>query len=177
MEVFQSRSPRELSNDLIGRIADGWMLVAAGSPQKGVATMTVNWGAMGYLWHKELAMVTIRKSRHTLPYMEECGGFSLNLLGPEYREEMTYCGRTSGWKEDKVAHCGFTTAYEKGIPYFTQAHTALICRTMYEGDILRENFKDETLFRRWYTEGPHKDDMHKLFLAAIETVLEKVQSP
>jgi len=173
MELFRPCSPRELSDGLIGRIADDWMLVTAGSPELGVATMTVNWGAMGYLWHRDLAMVTIRRSRHTLPYMEKTGGFSLSLMGPEHREAMTYCGRTSGWQEDKVAHCGFTTAYENGIPYFTQAHTVLICRTMYEGDILPENFKDEALFRRWYTEGAHKGDMHKLFLAGIETVLRK----
>ena len=130
MSSFRTCSPRELSGNLIQRIAEEWMLVTAGSPEDGVATMTVNWGSMGYLWHKDMAMVVIRHSRNTLPYMERSGCFSLSLFSPEYREQLTFCGRNSGRDVDKIAHCGFTTAYEDGIPYFTQADTVLLCLSL-----------------------------------------------
>lgn len=173
MSSFCTCSPRELPGNLIRRIAEEWMLVTAGSPADGVATMTVNWGAMGYLWHRDMAMVVIRHSRNTLPYMERSGGFSLSLFSPKYREQLTFCGQNSGRDVDKIAHCGFTTAYEDGIPYFTQADTVLLCRTMYTCEIEPGRFLDRELFRRWYEEGVHKGDMHRMFLAHIQAVLQK----
>lgn len=173
MDSYRRCSPRELSGNLIERIAGEWMLVAAGSPEEGTAAMTVNWGAMGYLWHKDFVMVVLRKSRNTLPYVERNGCFSLGLFTPEFREQLTYCGRVSGRDEDKIAHCGFTTAYEEGVPYFTEADTVLICRTMYTCDIEEAKFLNRDIYERWYNEGVHTGDMHRMFLASIETVLRK----
>lgn len=173
MSLFRRCTARELPGNLIERIADEWMLVAAGSPEQGTAAMTVNWGAMGYLWHKDFVMVVIRKSRNTLAYMQRSGGFSLNLFGPQYREELTFCGRNSGRDVDKIAHCGFTTEYENGTPFFTQADTVLLCKTMYECGIDEANFLDREVFHRWYEEGVHLGDMHQMFLASIDAVLRK----
>lgn len=173
MDSFQTCGLRQLPGNLVERIAEEWMLVAAGSPEQGVAAMTINWGAMGYLWHKDFVMVVIRQTRNTLPYMERSGGFSLAFFPPEYRDKLTYCGRVSGRDEDKIAHCGFTTAYKDGIPYFTQADTVLLCKTMYECDIEKAKFLQPELFQAWYSKGEHKDNMHRMFLASVETVLKK----
>lgn len=171
MEQFQTRGLRDFGGSAPARIAEEWMLLTAGSPAGGVATMTVNWGGMGYLWHKDLVLVAVRQSRNTLPYLEREGAFSLGFFPEEYREKLTYCGRVSGRDEDKIAHCGFTTAFEKGIPFFREAHTVLLCRTMYCGDILPEGFVDRAVYQRWYQEGVHKDDMHRFFLASAEEML------
>lgn len=173
MESYRKCSPRELPGNLIERIAEEWMLVTAGSPEEGAATMTVSWGSMGYIWNNNFVMVVLRHSRNTLPYVERNGAFSLSLFTPEYRDKLTYCGRVSGRDADKIAHCGFTTAYEDGVPYFTEADTVLICRTMYQCDIEADKFLLPELYEQWYNTGVHKGDMHRMFLASIETVLRK----
>lgn len=176
MEVFRPADFRAFSGNTASRISEEWMLLTAGSPEGGVATMTVNWGAMGYLWHNDFVMIAVRRSRNTLAYLEREGAFSLAFFPEDMHAELRYCGQVSGRSEDKVAHCGFTTAYERGIPYFRQAHTVLLCRTMYRGDIAPDGFADREVYRRWYEEGVHKGDMHRFFLAKVENMLVRESS-
>lgn len=162
---------------IVARCADGinsdWMLITAGNRTTGAATMTISWGAFGFLWGKNLAVAAIRKSRHTLPYIMDNKAFSLAFFDPSFRDKLTYCGRHSGYECDKISHCGFTTLFEGQIPFFAESQTVLFCRTMYAGDIERAGFIEQTLFDEWYGHGVHKDDMHTVLFASIERVLTK----
>lgn len=172
-EGFTAQSPKERIGDCAHRLETSWMLLTAGNPQTGVATMTINWGGFGYLWHRSLAFVVVRKSRHTLPFIEGNKAFSLSLFDEEYRDKLTYCGRVSGAREDKIAHCGFSTVFAGTVPLFTQARTVLLCSLMYAGDIEEAKFVQPEIFEKWYATGEHKGDMHRFFCASVDQVLQR----
>lgn len=170
---FAECSPKTVTADCTRRLEKEWMLLTAGTAAQGVGTMTVNWGAFGYLWHRDLAMVVVRKSRNTLPLIESTGAFSLALFDESHREQLSYCGKISGKHEDKIARCQFTTLFSDGVPYFAEAHTVLICRVMYAGELDKAGFIERNILEEWYAKGVHNGDMHRMFLASIEKVLRK----
>ncbi len=156
------------------RINPDWMLITGGSIEKGAATMTISWGAFGFLWGRHLALAAVRRSRHTLPFILENRTFSLSFFDQSFREKLYWCGRNSGHSGvDKIAHCGFTTVYDNDVPFFDEAQSVVICRLMYTDDISPAGFSDKALFDEWYGHGVHKDDMHTMLYASIERVLVK----
>ena len=73
-------SPREVLGNSATHLDKEWMLLTAGDPSAGVATMTINWGMFGFIWNKDAVFVSVRKSRHTLPFIERNGRFSLGVF-------------------------------------------------------------------------------------------------
>lgn len=171
---FIDLAPADFVAHCAGRINPDWMLITGGNPQSGAATMTISWGAFGFLWGKHLALTAVRRSRHTLPFLLENKAFSLTFFDPSFREKLYWCGRNSGHSGvDKVAHCGFTTLYEGNVPFFAEAQAVVLCKLMYTNDIGRDGFINEALFNEWYGHGVHKGDMHAMLYASIERVLVK----
>lgn len=166
-------SPREVFASSSQHLDKEWCLLTAGSADKGVGTMTINWGLFGYIWHRDTVCVVVRKSRHTLPFIESSRAFSLGIFGEDYREKLTFCGRNSGRDVDKVARCGFTTRFGGGIPFFEEAHTVLFCDVVYSGDITEQGFLDKSVYEAWYTHAPHTGDMHTFFLASVRGAMRK----
>lgn len=160
-------SVREIEKNLISLIAEDGALLTAGSEEGGVNTMMVNWGGMGYLWHKNFCFIVVRKSRYTLPFIQKNGSFSLNFFGPAYGSQMKYCGTVSGRDEDKFVHCGFCAKYEDQIPYIDKASLVIECRTMYTDDIEQCHFVNQEIYERWYKGGKHEGDMHEFFIGEI----------
>lgn len=171
-KIFTEIDPAQCLGECASRIFPDWMLLAAGQEGKEPAFMTVNWGAFGYLWGKPMVMVALRESRHTLPYVLDNKAFSLSFFDASWRETLLWCGRHSGHEVNKMQHCKFHTAWKNGVPYFTECQTALICGVMYVGAIKPENFVNGKVYRQWYTEGEHKDNMHKVIFASMDHVLE-----
>lgn len=170
---FVDIDPGRIVARCAGGINSDWMLITAGNRTSGAATMTISWGAFGFLWGRNLAVAAIRKSRHTLPFILENRAFSLAFFDVSYRDKLTYCGRHSGHTCDKIAHCGFTTLFDDEVPFFAESETVLLCRTMYAGDIDRAGFVEQALFDEWYGHGVHKDDMHTVLFASIERSLTR----
>lgn len=170
---FSPVPPKSLVGECARRLEQDWMLLTAGSPELGVGTMTINWGSFGFLWRQDMAMVAVRHSRHTLPFIEKTNAFSLAFFDESFRETLTYCGRVSGWKEDKIAQCGFTTLFADGTPFFAQANTVVTCRVLYTSDVVPSGFVDPGLMEAWYAHGEHKDNMHRLYMVAMQRAWRK----
>lgn len=160
-------SVREIEKNLISLIAEDGALLTAGNEQDGANTMMVNWGGMGYLWHKNFCFIAVRKSRYTLPFIQKNGSFSLNFFTNEYRDRMTYCGTVSGRDADKFSHCGFEVKYEGNIPYIDKALLVITCKTMYTDDIEPCHFENREIYERWYKGGKHEGDMHEFFIGEV----------
>lgn len=168
---FSSIEPKTVLGDRAQRLETEWLLLAAGDEQDGMGFMTINWGGFGYLWHRPLAMIVVRESRNTLPYILRHNSFSLNVFDGTYKDKLLYCGRASGKNEDKAAKCGFTPSFQDGVPFFEEASEALVCKVMYSGKIEEANFIERKILEEWYSGEKHGGDMHRFFLASIETVL------
>lgn len=155
-----------------GKINTEWMLVTAGTAGSPAAAMTVSWGTFGFIWGRHVANVVIRKSRNTLGPMLENGVFALSLFDRSYHDKLMWCGRNSGRDYDKAAHCGFTTLYREGVPYFAEADTVLFCRTLYTAELTEPNFTDRGVYEAWYS-GAEQGNTHIGFYAQIEAALAR----
>lgn len=165
------------AEDFVGpcakKINPDWMLVAAGNPDMGVACMTISFGGFGFIWGKYFAVIVIRHSRHTLPFIEANKAFSLAFFDETWRDTLFWCGRHSGREFNKIEHCGFNTLYEDKIPFFAQSQSVLLCNIMYRADTVPEKFVDPKVYDTWYNHGVHKGDMHAMIYASIDKVLIK----
>ena len=163
--AFMEISPREIPGNVIGRIADEWMLVAAGSPA-GHNMMTASWGGMGELWGLDVAVTVLRPQRYTRAFVEKADRFSLTFFGGD-KSMHGVCGSQSGRDVDKTALTGLTPVFGHGTVYFAQARLALICRKVYVQRIDPACFIDKTLDEKWYPEK----DYHYMYVGAIEKAL------
>ena len=92
----------------------------------------------------------------------------MSFFDESWRKALAYCGSVSGRDEDKIAHCGFTTLLEDGVPYFAEASTVLICKKLYAQD-LGEEFALSPVVTDQYPEK----DYHRMYVGEITKVLVK----
>ena len=161
--AFQQKDLFELTDNVFQNVGKDWLLIAAEKDGK-VNAMTASWGALGVLWHKNVAFVFIRKSRFTKEFVDAADTFSLNFPDPAlYREAMTYFGRTSGRKEDKIAHTGFTVAHQGKTPYFEEASKVLVCRKLSRTYLAPEDIADVKVLSDCYP----TNDYHYMYVGEI----------
>ncbi len=48
--------------------------------RKNYNAMMINWGGFGYLWHKKVAFIFVRKDRYTYQFSEKYDTFSLSFI-------------------------------------------------------------------------------------------------
>ena len=167
MEGFEKILPSEW-DPIFDRIGKEWMLITAADGEDKANTMTASWGGMGILWNLPVATCFIRPQRYTCPLVEKNDYLSLAFLGEEHRAALTYCGRHSGRDGDKFTAAGLHCAREEGVPYPAEAHTVLICRKLYVGDLEKQGFVDPSLLSNYPI-----DDFHKVFICEIREILRR----
>ena len=167
MEGFEKILPAAW-DPVFDRIGKEWMLITAADGEGKANTMTASWGGMGILWNLPVATCFIRPQRYTCPLAEKNDYLSLAFLGEEHRGALTYCGRHSGREGDKFAAAGLHCEWEEGVPYPKEAHTVLICRKLYVGDLEKQGFVDGALLSNYPI-----DDFHKVFICEIREILRR----
>jgi flavin reductase (DIM6/NTAB) family NADH-FMN oxidoreductase RutF len=95
-------------NDICQRVtcildSNGALLIAGDPPN----AMTIGWGTIGPIWHRQVMTVMVRPTRFTFGLMEKARDFSVCLLPPERNDALGICGTRSGRDTDKVTICGF----------------------------------------------------------------------
>ena len=150
------------------RIGQDWMLISAKKEGK-VNTMTASWGMMGVFWGKNVVTVGIRPQRFTKEFVDANDTFTISFFDESYRKALNICGSVSGRDKDKIKEAGLTPYFVDGTAAFEEANLILVCKKMYHGDILPENFEDEKIDTKWY---PQKD-YHTMYISEILKVLVK----
>ena len=168
--MWKNIDPKDMSGNVFSRIGDQWMLISAGNRER-CNTMTASWGGLGVLWSKPVAAAFIRPQRYTYEFVEREDYFTLSFLGENWRKQLALCGSKSGRDMDKIAACGFHTAYAAGnAPYFEEAELVLVCRKLYWQDMDPTHFLDEWIDTKCYPER----DYHRMYIGEIVEMLEKV---
>lgn len=167
MSEFTPIKPEAMRGNPFSLIGKGWMLITAGRDK--CNAMTASWGGLGVMWNKNVAFVVVRPQRYTKEFLDAEAAFSLSFLGDEHRKALTYLGSVSGRDEDKMTRCGLTVAREDGVPYFTEAHTVLICAKLFAQPYDPAAFLDRDMMATQY---PNKD-FHTLYIAEIVKALAK----
>lgn len=155
--------PNECGEKVFSLIGRDWMLITAGDKEH-CNTMTASYGSFGILFGRPVAHIYVRPERHTFSFLEEKDYFSLSFFTEDYREQLKYCGRTSGRDADKIAACGFTVETdERGVPYFSEARLTAVCRKIYVQDLNRALLSDEKLRQAVYGSGGD----HRMYVGEI----------
>ena len=81
--------------------------------------MTVGWGAIGYIWKKEVVIIPVRSTRFTKQLLDKCGEFTLSVPYNSLKKELGYCGTASGKDEDKFEKAGLEKIPAKKVSTYT----------------------------------------------------------
>lgn len=152
-------------------IAKEWMLVTAGTEERGYNTMTASWGHLGSIWGHggglPTAVIYVRPQRYTKQFVDREELFTLTVFPPEYKKALSYLGSHSGRDEDKVAKVGLTPMFGEGYTYFAEAKLVLVCRKLYRAPLVEEGFIDRNVLEDSY---PARD-FHDMYVGEIIKVL------
>ncbi len=164
---------KELQLNPMTLIAKEWMLITAGTEERGYNTMTASWGHLGSIWGhgggKPTSVVYVRPQRYTKQFVDREDIYTLCFFPAEYKTHLGYLGSHSGRDEDKVAKVGLTPVFGDGYTYFEEASLVLVCKKLYRAPILEEGFLDKEVLEDCYPER----DFHDLYIGEIVKVLAK----
>lgn len=163
----------ELQMNPMTLIAKEWMLLTAGTEDRGFNTMTASWGHLGAIWGQGGGLPTsvcyVRPQRYTKEFMDREALYTLCFFPEEYKKALGYLGSHSGRDGDKVAHVGLTPAFGEGYTYFEEAKLVLVCRKLYRAPLVAEGFVDRSIIDQCYAAG----DFHDMYIGEIVKVLAK----
>ncbi len=152
---------RDIKENAVSLIADGWGLVTAGTAEK-FNTMTVSWGGIGEIWGKDAVFIFIRPQRYTYEFLEKEDVFTLSFYGDEFKDALKICGSKSGRDVDKADATGLTPLFTDGTVTFEQAKYTLVCRKMASQFIDPKGFEDANIENNY-----HSGDYHKVYVGEI----------
>jgi len=164
-------SPFDITGNVFDMIFNGKAILTV---KKGdiVNSMTISWGALGYLWKKPTATMYLRPQRYTCQLLMDCDFYTLSFLGSKYEKEIEYIGRHSGKDVDKYKETGLTAKESGEYAYIDEADTVIFCRKMYTSQVdigCAAQYMQETLEKDMY---PNKDN-HYMIYGEITKVLKK----
>lgn len=163
----------ELQMNPMTLIAKEWMLLTAGTEDRGFNTMTASWGHLGAIWGQGGGLPTsvcyVRPQRYTKEFVDREELYTLCFFPEEYKKALGYLGSHSGRDGDKVAHVGLTPAFGEGYTYFEEAKLVLVCRKLYRAPLVAEGFADRSIIDQCYAAG----DFHDMYIGEIVKVLAK----
>lgn len=148
------------------KLGQEWALVTAGD-ETGFNTMTVSWGALGFIWNKPTVTVYIRPQRYTKEFLDKGDTFTLSFYPADKKPVLGYLGKASGREENKVEKSGLTPVFANGSVYFEEAELVFVCRKMSRTPLLPESFLDPEVDGKFYPEK----DYHEMYIAEITDVL------
>lgn len=147
-------------------IGQKWALITAQKDGK-VNTMTASWGGIGVLWGKNVVTVYIRPQRYTREFVEGSEHFSFTLFDG-YQKELGVLGSKSGRDGDKIREVGFHVETVGGQPTFREGKTAIVCKKLYAGRLMPEDFVETGIIGDCY---PLKD-FHYIYIGEIVGIYE-----
>ncbi|MDR0370980.1 MAG: flavin reductase [Prevotellaceae bacterium] len=168
-KTFQSIDIKELQENAVSLFADNWFVVTAGD-ESAFNQMTISWGNLGNVWGYPAAVIYIRTTRHTYPFIDNGKHFTLSAFDEAYRDKVLFIGQHSGRDVNKVEATGLTPKTTAlGNIYYDEARLVIECEKIYFSDILPENLSDESAAKMY--EG--EPTVHRMFIGKIVNVWEK----
>ena len=131
-----------------------WALVTAG-PINNHNSMTVSWGELGTLWRKDVATIYIKPCRYTHQFMENNEFFVISFFDEEYRKALSIMGTKSGRDADKDKLSDLTPISHNETTIYKEAKLTLVCKKIYQHDMVLENIPQEAVETYYKEESPH----------------------
>jgi len=126
--------------------------------------MAIGWGQIGIIWGKPIFTVLVRPSRYTYKLIEESGDFTVNIVPPQLKDLVQYCGTTSGRSHDKFQERGLTAIPSSKVkaPMIKQCILHYECKIVYKNDLISSGLK-ASIISAFYPKG----DFHRFYYGEI----------
>jgi flavin reductase (DIM6/NTAB) family NADH-FMN oxidoreductase RutF len=139
------------------------LLVSRG--QEGLPNvMAIGWGTIGIIWRKPVFVVLVRPSRHTCQLIEEIGECTVNIVPPQLKEVVQYCGTVSGRDHNKFKEKQLTAIPSKKVkvPIIKECLLHFECRVVYKNDLIPSEL-EKSIIPALYPKG----DFHRVYFGEI----------
>ena len=166
--AFHSVPFSSLSLNPFTKLGQDWALVTAGD-RNSFNTMTVSWGALGFIWGKPTVTIYIRPQRYTKEFLDRGDTFTLSFYPADQKPVLGYLGKASGREENKVEKSGLTPFFTGETVCFEEAELVFVCRKLSRTPLSPEQFLSPEIDEKFY---PDKD-YHEMYIAEITDVLVK----
>ena len=165
MSEFKELDIKDFSINPFTKVGKEWMLISA---KKGdiCNAMTASWGGFGVMWGKNVSFIGIRPQRYTKEFVEASDTFSLCFFDEKYRNELNYFGSVSGRDENKIEKTGLSVTMLDNTPVFEEANLVIICKKLYEQDLLPSCFVDSSLDSKWH----QNKDYHTMYFSEVQKI-------
>ena len=126
--------------------------------------MAIGWGQIGIIWGKPIFTVLVRPSRYTYKLIGEAGDFTVNVVPPQLKDLVQYCGTTSGRDHDKFREKGLSAIPSSKIkaPLIEECILHYECKIIYKSDLIPSEL-ETTVIPGFYPKG----DFHRVYLGEI----------
>jgi flavin reductase (DIM6/NTAB) family NADH-FMN oxidoreductase RutF len=130
-----------------------------------INTMTIGWGAIGYIWQKPILLVAVRPSRYTYELIEKAGEFTVSFPATnELKKQLAIAGSKSGRDVDKFAACNLSAQTGRKVesPVIKEANIFFECKVVYK-QAMNPADLDQSVKSKFYSQG----DYHTLYFGEI----------
>jgi flavin reductase (DIM6/NTAB) family NADH-FMN oxidoreductase RutF len=139
------------------------LLVSQGN--KGLPNaMAIGWGSLGIIWRSPIFIVLVRPSRYTYKLIEETGEFTVNVVPPQLKEVVEYCGTVSGRDHNKFKEKQLTAIPSTKVktPIVKEGMIHFECRVVNKNDLVPSELT-KPIITQLYSEG----DFHRIYFGEI----------
>lgn len=154
-------------DNVLNSLSEGAFLVSGeGKPN----VMTIAWGAVGFMWFKNIIMIPVRKSRYTKEFIDKTGEFTVSIpYGGKFNDALRFCGSKSGRDTDKFAGAKITPVKAKEINSYVIEGCDMYyeCRVLYKTTLEKDKLPSEE--KDCYA----TNDMHTMYFAEILASYQK----
>lgn len=115
-------------------------------------TMTIGWGALGFMWGSPVFTVMVRKSRYTHELIEQNPHFTVSIpVNEGFAKALGLCGTKSGRDLDKFAAAELTAAPAQtvDVPVIKGCGLQIECKIADKSTMQPAAF-DRELAQKWY---------------------------
>ncbi len=146
---------------------EDWALLTAGKVDNH-NSMTISWGEIGTLWHYDVVTVYVKPLRYTHDFMEGNDLFVVSFFDESFRKALSLMGSKSGRDINKDKESHLTPTAYKDTTIYKEAKLSLICKKIYQNDLVLENMPEEERRRYYEKEAPHT-----MYIGEILEVIEQ----
>ncbi len=155
---------RDYVRETIKAFDEGRVLLVSQGEKGHPNVMAIGWGTIGVIWQKPIFVVLVRPSRYTYKLIEEVGEFTVNIVPPQLKEVVQYCGTVSGRDHSKFKERQLTAipSMKVKIPIIKECILHFECRVVHKNDLIPSEL-ERSIIPSLYPKG----DFHRVYFGEI----------
>ena len=152
------------STSIVKAFNENRLLLVSRGKEGSANAMAIGWGTIGIIWRRPIFVVFVRPSRYTYKLIEETGEFTVNIVPPQLKELVQYCGTVSGRDHDKFREKNLTAIDSEKVktPIIEECILHFECRVVNRNDLTPSEL-EKSIVSGFYPKG----DLHRVYFGEI----------